>query len=173
MPPKSPSPAVYQIIVEKLGEAVVLTDKYENVVWANKHYCDLTGYNPDELISTPAWQLWDEKTKELIHYHNQLRKQGLSSSYQGTMLSKDGKKIPVLISGSPSGDGGTVGVIFNMSEHKRQELVYEMLLRHMNEGVVVTDNQGKAQFVNPKFCQLTGYSVDEIVGKRTMICYDH
>lgn len=163
---------IYQKIVEKLGEAIVLTDKNENVVYTNTHYCQLTGYCLEELISTPAWELWDEETKERIRYHNQLRKQGLSSSYEGTMLSKDRKKIPVLISGSPTGDGGTVGVIFNMSEHKRQELVYQMLLQHMNEGVVVTDKEGKAQFVNPKFCQLTGFTVDEIVGKSTLVCYD-
>lgn len=169
---KPSSGKVFQTIVEKLGEAVVLTDKDENVVYANKHYCELTGYCPDELISTPAWELWDQETKERIRYHNQLRKQGLSSSYEGTMLTKDGKKIPVLISGSPTGDGGTVGVIFNLSEHKRQELVYQMLVQHMSEGVVVTDKNGKAQFVNPKFCQLTGYSVDEIVGKSTFQCYD-
>lgn len=35
--------------------------------------------------------------------------------------------------------------------------------------IVVTDNQGVIEYVNPKFCQTTGYSMEEVLGKTPRI----
>ena len=35
--------------------------------------------------------------------------------------------------------------------------------------IIVTDNQGIIEYVNPKFCQVTGYSAEEVLGKTPRI----
>ncbi|MBF0160936.1 MAG: PAS domain S-box protein [Magnetococcales bacterium] len=35
--------------------------------------------------------------------------------------------------------------------------------------VIITDLQGQVQYVNPKFCQVTGYAEEEIIGQNTRI----
>jgi len=35
--------------------------------------------------------------------------------------------------------------------------------------IIVTDNQGNIEYVNPKFCQVSGYSAEEVLGKTPRI----
>jgi PAS domain S-box-containing protein len=41
-----------------------------------------------------------------------------------------------------------------------------VLLQCLHEGVVVVDAEGAVRQANPRFCQLTGYRVDEVLGRR-------
>ncbi|MDZ4743555.1 MAG: PAS domain S-box protein [Verrucomicrobiota bacterium] len=40
------------------------------------------------------------------------------------------------------------------------------LLEHSGYGIVVTDTQGKVEWVNDLFVSMCGYSIDEIIGKK-------
>jgi PAS domain S-box-containing protein len=49
---------------------------------------------------------------------------------------------------------------------------YRMLVETMNDGVVVTEKKGRVTYVNHKFCEIIGYSKDEIIGHRTKEFFD-
>lgn len=46
-----------------------------------------------------------------------------------------------------------------------QQFVPRQFLDSMHEGVVVTDLDERIRFVNQQFCQMVGYTADEIIGK--------
>lgn len=47
---------------------------------------------------------------------------------------------------------------------KREE-EFKAILESMQEGLITVDNKDVILFVNPKFCEMTGYSKDELIGK--------
>lgn len=159
-------------IIEKMGEPIVIVDKDKKILFVNKKYCELSGYQKEELLRNTGENLWTSESLKRIRYHEDLRLKGLTTSYEGTMISKSGEHIPTLISGSPLENGASLGIIFDIRQHKKQEFLYQMLLEHMNEGVIVTDKNGKALFANPKFCQMMECSKETILGKSSIEFYD-
>ena len=51
---------------------------------------------------------------------------------------------------------------------RRSEEKFRRLIETMHEGVVYSDYDGKIQFVNTRFCEVTGYSPEELLGKQSV-----
>ena len=65
-------------------------------------------------------------------------------------------------------DGGTVLVQTDISEIKRREAELRKLSRAVEQSpamVVITDTDGRIEYVNPKFSEVTGYGFEEAVGR--------
>ncbi len=55
---------------------------------------------------------------------------------------------------------------------KEQDIKLRMLQRSMEQSpasIVITDLNGDIEYVNPKFCDITGYSLKEVIGKNPRI----
>ncbi|MBI2314030.1 MAG: PAS domain S-box protein [Betaproteobacteria bacterium] len=89
----------------------------------------------------------------------------------------EGNLCYIRMSGRPifDNDGnfrGYRGVGKNVTEHKRAEEQLRKLSRATEQSpatVVITDHEGNIEYVNPKFIQLTGYSLEEVKGKNPRI----
>ena len=49
---------------------------------------------------------------------------------------------------------------------RASESRYRTLLEHMGEGLAQVNNDSVVEFVNDRFCEMTGYSMDELLGKK-------
>ena len=88
---------VYKKLVEHMAEAVWMGDENEKTVYANPKFCDMLGYSLDEIIGKESYVFRDAKSaKEVKTINSRKRKQGISSSYEGHLLTIRGKTIPVL-----------------------------------------------------------------------------
>ncbi|MBF0140555.1 MAG: PAS domain S-box protein [Magnetococcales bacterium] len=59
-----------------------------------------------------------------------------------------------------------------IQERRRTEAELRKLTRAVEQSpvsVVITDLQNRIEYVNPKFCQVTGYSADEVLGKNPSV----
>ena len=55
---------------------------------------------------------------------------------------------------------------------KKRELELKTLNRSMEQSpasIIITNRDGDIEYVNPKFCQITGYTADEVIGKNPRI----
>lgn len=50
---------------------------------------------------------------------------------------------------------------------RKSESKYRTLLENMGEGLLQVDNDSIIEYVNDRFCEMTGYSPEELLGKRT------
>lgn len=171
---------LYKTLLDTMNEAVWLGDKDEKTVYANKKFSKMVGYTREEMMGKQSYIFWDKESADRVKNVNETkRKKGITSSYEGNLLTKDGRKIPVLLNGSPFPGGGTVGIMTDLTELKKKEekekildLSMKKLLNTMNEAVWIGDKDEKTVFANKKFAKMLGYSLEEMIGKKSYIFWD-
>ncbi len=157
----------YKHLVENMNEAVFLRSKEGKLELANKHFCQLVGYDLDELIGDVNYIYWKEEDKKMIKKEQAKRAEGVSSVYRATVKTKTNELIPVLVSASPTREGGSFGIITDLREILAKENVYQNLVEYMNEAVWLGNKDEKTVYVNPKFSELTGYTLEEAQQKES------
>jgi PAS domain S-box-containing protein len=90
----------------------------------------------------------------------------VSSGYEGDLLTKGGDRIPVLLSGTPLPDGGTIGIMTDLREIRKKEAQVENLfnrfdlaVRGSNDGLWYTEIPTKAIHGKTDFRQFMGHSL--------------
>ncbi len=143
---------LYKNLVECLTEAVIITDIYDRVVFANKRVYELTGYSPEEIIGNVAYNLFfDPKDWAKVLEKTKLRYSDISDQYEIEILRKDRSKFWVSITGTPyknsSGEiVGTIGAINDITKNKEagkilenSEKKYRSVVEQVREVIFQTD----------------------------------
>lgn len=96
---------------------------------------------------------------------------------ESALLSRSGKEIPtsqvVIVHRSPDGRvEGFSTILRDMTQRKlaedalrESEEKYRLLVETINEGLIVLDENGVIRFVNARVIQLSGYAIDELIGR--------
>ncbi len=175
---KKESEGLHKTVVESMAEGLLITDVEDRILFANKRMSEMSGYKIEEMIGRKGYEIFlDTKDKNLILEKNKLRLTNRTDTYEIQMKRKDGSKYWVRISGTPyknsRGDiNGTLGVINDITDFKMaQKLVresedrYKSVVEQVNEVIYQTDSVGKFIFINNYWTQLTGYKINESIGK--------
>ena len=86
--------------------------------YSNKAFSKLIGYSMDDIIGMPNRQMFDDENWNIILNENNKRTRNLSTTYHVDLLRKDGTNVPLLLSGAPLPDGGTIGIMYDITELK-------------------------------------------------------
>ncbi|MGY5881016.1 MAG: PAS domain S-box protein, partial [Candidatus Thorarchaeota archaeon] len=159
----------YRELLVYLPEGVAITDLDENLVFVNDELAAMLGYDYQELLELSMYDLIPEREKSLLRRESAKREIGVSSGYNLVLVRKDGGEIIVRVSGVPRRDEednviGTMAVIIDITAEREQELELQKLSRAIEASptsVVITDTDGIIEYVNPKFTELTGYTLEE------------
>jgi len=80
--------------------------------------------------------------------------------------------VEVSITTNAEGDGDMFAFVRDISERKLAQLRLELsasVFSHAHEGISISDVHGHILDVNDTFCQITGYSRAEVIGKHTRL----
>jgi PAS domain S-box-containing protein len=163
----------YSNIIANMNLGLVEVDQNDRITLANHSFCEISGYNLEELIGKKAANLFlTEESKQLIETKNELRTQGVTDSYEVQVKSQKGEKRHWLISGAPNYDIngkiiGSIGIHLDITEQKEQEerLYLLSLIAEKNiNAVVISDVEGKIEWSNSSFEKMSGYTKEELVG---------
>ncbi|MEX0967328.1 MAG: PAS domain S-box protein [Bacteroidia bacterium] len=165
-------------LVETMHEGLTYASMDDIMLFCNDQFCAMTGYKKTELIGKNITDLLvPEDWKEFLIARKELRKQGVKDNYEFQLLKKNGKRIWILTSSTPMyNDSGEVEGIFSthtdISEMKqaiedvrKSETKYRTLLQTMHEGMVHVNNENMIQYANARFCAMTGYSEQDLIGR--------
>lgn len=159
----------YQLMVENMQNSVWVSDRNVKVLYVNPSLCKLLGYSFSEMVGKSEYDFWGKnsilKVEEVVAMD---RKKGISSSYEGKLIAKSGKKIPVLCLGTPLPDGGTVGILTDLRKLKEAEALTSKLRKATEQsidGIAVADVDGRIEFVNPAWAKMHGYKTKELTDK--------
>jgi PAS domain S-box-containing protein len=167
----------YRELLIYLPEGVCITDLNENIIFVNDEFSDMLGYEYHELLGTCIYDLIPERERSILERESAKRAVGVSSGYNLTMIRKDGGEIFVKVSGVPRRDEndnviGTMAVVIDVTAEHEKEIELLKLsgaIESSPTSVVITDLDGTIEYVNPKFSEITGYSLEEAVGKNPRI----
>lgn len=122
----------YRGIIENMKLGLLEVDADGVIVKPYWTFCELTGYQPEELIGREARKIFvpDEYMKR-INYQEQRRRDGHPGVYEIRIRVKDGSYKWVLISGAPFYDEngkmtGSIGIHFDITHQKQLQQELEM-----------------------------------------------
>jgi diguanylate cyclase (GGDEF)-like protein/PAS domain S-box-containing protein len=164
---------------EATADGILVVDRNNNIVTYNKQFIEMWQI-PEHIINTRQ----NEKTlnhvvsqltnaQEFLETTKRLVAHPETKNYD-ILKCKDGK-IYERYSHPQILDGKVVGRVIsfrNITERKQveealteSEYKLRTLLESMNEGLVQVNNDDTIEFVNDRFCEMTGYRRVELIGK--------
>lgn len=120
-------------VIESMAEALIVTEPDATIKEVNQATLDLLGYEENELVGKPIEIVLGKE--EALSFEksalDSLVKKEIARNVEGTCWSKDGRKIPVFLSGSIMRDNGKIqGFIFLARDITHRKKAKEKIETH-------------------------------------------
>lgn len=165
-----------RMLISKSSIGLALCTFEGAFVDVNFAFAKIVGRENEELLSFNYFDLIPSDYRESEKQYFQLLKyQGSINAYETLFLHKNGERIPVKVSGEVIPLEKNVYLwlsIDNIQEYKRREaklLLSDAVFENTTEVIFVTDENRKIIKANKAFTDVTGYTLDEVVGKNPNI----
>ncbi|MFX1302986.1 MAG: PAS domain S-box protein [Promethearchaeota archaeon] len=167
----------YRNLLENLDVGFYSTTLDGRMLNHNRAHNIILGYDPSENLKNKDVRAFWQYPEQREDYIKLILKNGIAKNYICYALTKDGKKIVVELNSylirNESGDPIRIdGTFFDVTEKfnlerklKISEEKYRNLVENAQEGVWAVDENDDTIFVNPKICEMLGYTRDEIMGE--------
>ena len=166
----------FKEIIENSSDIIVITDKNGDITYCSHSIESFTGYKPEELIGKSGFVLThpDDVQRAVSDFGKAILRKDAVASNAFRIVHKDGTErhfdgLGRNLLNNPS----VAGLIFNIrdiTERKRMEQELhdsEEMSRGMLESAataICIIKDGKFDYMNPMFAEMTGYTVDELMG---------
>jgi PAS domain S-box-containing protein len=169
----------YRFLIERSPDLVWEVDRNEHLVFLNDRVESLLGYRPDELVGTSALDLVHEDSLDSVRsqWAASWNAPGVERTYRFHLRHRDGHAVPVeLRSVGVRVDGQLVGFHGSLRDEterdrlerdlRESEARYRFLTEHSPDIITAVDASGVLTYVSGRALQLTGWTPDEVVGRR-------
>lgn len=158
-------------IFRDMQDTYYRTDNEGRFVRLSESVKELLGYEVDELLGKKVKDIHVD-SRGRLKLLKKLEQLGTANGFDAPLKHKDGS----IVWGSSNShycrddDDNIVGVegmIRDMSQHRESELQMRKMssaLEQSADMIVITDNQGVVEYINPAVETITGYSFKEVVG---------
>ena len=114
----------FRRIVETAGEGFLLMDQHHTIIDVNDAYCQMLGFTREEILGKTPTDLASPEDKQFILANKEKILPEEYRQFEGTMMAKDGRPIPVLIHSNTLRDDlgeviGNMAFVTDMTEHKK------------------------------------------------------
>ncbi|MCL0081815.1 PAS domain S-box protein, partial [Dehalococcoidia bacterium] len=164
----------HRTILENIEEGYYEVDLAGNFTFFNQSLCGILGYPADELLGMNNRQYMDEENARKVYqtFNTVYRTGETVKAFDWEVIRKDGSKrfveASVSLISDPAGQPtGSRGIVRDITEHKQAVELYAAIVNSSQVGVYIIQD-GKLQFVNPKFCERTGFSGEELLGRDSL-----
>ena len=165
----------YRSLTEGSIDMILTYDLNGIITYVNPVAKEIYGYSPEEIIGTKFTDyVSPEYINKVIDSFNKGKQGERISLYELAIIHKSGRKIPIEVNpGSIFDDKGNIisrlSVVRDISVRKEAEkalLLNNKALNAAANAIVITAADGKVEWVNQAFSKLSGFTLDESIGKR-------
>jgi hypothetical protein len=171
------SEETYRGMLDSITEAVYIQDENGKFLDVNLAAQEMYGYAKEDFIGrTPKFLSAPGKndlTKLGVFFEKAFNGEPQAFEFWG--LRKDGTIFPKDVSNSLCyyfGKKAIIAVARDISERKQSEEELKLSSRAIDQSpvtVMITDKNGNIEYTNPKFTEVTGYTLEEVKGKNPRI----
>ena len=167
----------YRRVVETANEGILFLDSETRITFTNQQLAFMLGYTTDEMIgqkleSFLAEGQLSERSSQVVDHT-----QRMDDVYEQCFKRKDGGRHWALVSARAvfDSDGnleGFFGMVTDINERKHAEEKMRQLSQAVEQSpvaILITDTSGVIQYANPRFTQVTGYTLEETLGQNPRI----
>lgn len=172
------SEELFRSIVENSHAGILIVDGAYKFVYVNDELCRILGYPREEIIGQDFRKFLDEESRKLVaeRYIRRQKGEKVPPRYEFNVVRKNGEKRRVEISSAivrdKAGKVRTLAQILDITERKRAEQAlqqlmedYRGLFENAHDAIFVfTPDKEVILDVNPRACELYGYSRKEFLG---------
>lgn len=172
-------PELFRLLVETMNEGLSVRNAEGEIIYANEPFCRMLGYRREEVLGLQVEDFTRGESRALIQEEFESRRQVLSSAYELELLRKDQQVISTIVSAMALHDEkdghflGSFAVVRDVTrrrqaeeELRRSEERFRRIFEQGPIGITVVDLDRRYCQVNPRVCQMLGYSSDELLGRR-------
>ncbi len=166
-------------LVETSNDWIWEVDQSGVFTYVSPQVRELLGYEPNEVLGKTAFDFMPPEEAERVgaYYREVAESRRAIRSFESLNRHKDGRVLIFETNGVPILDEneqivGYRGIDRDITNQRRQEHELRILYRAVTQSpaaVIITDLKGNIDYVNPKFTQLTGYSLEEANRQATHI----
>lgn len=165
--------AAWQTTFDSMSDAVSLLDHEGRILQCNRSMCSLLGTEEDALRGSLCTitddRCWQHHECPFMAVKMTLKRHRAEVLWRGRWL--DIHVDPVL---EPDGKTfhGAVHIMTDITERKQAEEALVKLSHVIAQSpisIVITDQEGKIEFVNPEICRITGFAEAELLGRSPSI----
>ncbi len=173
---------IYKSLIENSNEyiyRIVYNDKKIIDFYNNCRAADFFGVNSDELTSVKTWidfvYTYDKKRVKEFLYELQNKYNLSQMDHRIVTATEEIKWVSNFCRSLFNESDGTwtlFGYMQDMTKKNKSIRQLRTLSRAVEQSpasVVITDIEGNIEYVNPKFTQLTGYTLPEVMGQNPRI----
>ena len=162
-------------IAAQINDAVVATDTEGRIIYVNKAFEEMFGYELAEIASEVPFLLDADDTKRQLESFLRAIAEGHGDEFEMRQRHKDGTEFITHLRVSPlQNDEGEiiawVGILRDITERKRMEETLRQseekyrALTENHQGGVFVNQDGRFTYINPAVEKIIGYSSDEFEG---------
>ncbi|MBA4392161.1 MAG: hypothetical protein C0407_01280 [Desulfobacca sp.] len=168
-------------LIESTMDGILAVDRQGGVILFNQGAARIFGYTPDKAIGKiHATQLYPEVVAREVKkamWSSDFGGIGKLIDYETEIITKNGEKVPITLSGSILFDGkeeiGSVGYFHDLTSRKqiekalkRETVIREEIVDANPIPTIVLDRDHRVVFWNRACVELTGYTQEEMVGSK-------
>ena len=174
------SEAHFRSMVGTSPVAMAVSSVDGSMLMVNAQFTALFGYTLEEVPSREQWWIMaypDAQYRKTLmtEWFDKLAKatqDGLPMEPRETIITgKSGAERIVEVNASSIGDW-TLSVYLDLTDRKAAQATLEKLkqaIEHSPASVVITDRYGIIEYANPKFTEVTGYTLEEAIGQNPSV----
>lgn len=163
----------YRNLVDNLPQRVFLKDRQSTYISCNRSYAHDLGIEPEDIVGKSDFELFSpEYASEYRLSDDQIMLKGeiaeLEEHYVIGGRDRVVQTVKTPIRSADNAVVGILGIFWDITEKKRAEEQLRqsaVVFENTADGVMVTDAENRIIAVNKAFCEITGYSQADALGK--------
>ena len=136
----------YRNIITNMNLGIIEVDEDKNILYANQSFCDISGYNQDEIKKVKATSFLHSSENEIVSQEkNKLKGNGVSKGYELAVKNKQGELRWWFVSDAPNYNDknehvGSIGIHLDITDQKNLE-------KELEQAIIVAEEASKAKEV--------------------------